>query len=156
MNYLNFKLDKPILIMGLPGSGKSTLARALANKLSLVHWNADEVRGSLNKDLGFSIADRIEQATRMRFLCDTVLRSGQGVIADFVCPTRATQEAFGPAYVIYVDRLSEGRYEDTNRIFTPPLVSHVHIRYGLSVEEELHQVLASLVVDGYLHASEPM
>ena len=56
---------RKILIMGLPGAGKSTLARALALRLNAVHFDADEIRQNINKDLGFSVADRLEQARRM-------------------------------------------------------------------------------------------
>ena len=109
-----------ILVMGLPGAGKTTLAEALARELSCVHFNADEVRREINKDLGFSKEDRIEQARRMGVLCDIASRYGSHVVADFVCPTPETREAFGPAYVVWVDRIKEGRFEDTNKMFVPP------------------------------------
>ena len=65
-----------VLICGLPGSGKTTLAEALARELQCVHFNADEIRKEINKDLGFSIDDRIEQARRMGILCDIASRWG--------------------------------------------------------------------------------
>jgi energy-coupling factor transporter ATP-binding protein EcfA2 len=112
-----------LLIMGLPGSGKTTLARTLAPMINAVHFNADEVRAHLNKDLGYSVADRIEQATRMGWLCDQIVKAGMVAIADFVCPTRETRTAFkagGNAFVVWIDRIDRGRFEDTNRLFTPP------------------------------------
>ena len=114
------KQPQRILIMGLPGSGKTTLARALAPKLKAVHWNADAVRAHINSHLGFSEQDRIEQARRMGWLCDQVTAAGSWAIADFVCPTPITRAAFGPATVIWVDTIKEGRYEDTNKMFIPP------------------------------------
>jgi adenylylsulfate kinase-like enzyme len=87
---------RKILVMGLPGAGKTTLARELAPRLRAPLFNADEVRASISRDLGFSIEDRIEHARRMGWLCDRVVEAGGMVVADFVCPTRATRRAFGP------------------------------------------------------------
>jgi adenylylsulfate kinase len=118
----NFHVVKKILIMGLPGAGKTTLARQLAPRLNAVHFNADEVRANVNKDLGFSEVDRIEQARRMGWLCDQVVKVGCFAIADFICPTPATRDAFlsgGEAYVIFVDRIQAGAFADTNRLFVP-------------------------------------
>ncbi|WP_426426170.1 AAA family ATPase [Bradyrhizobium genosp. A] len=42
--------------MGLPGTGKTTLAKALAPRLNAVHFNADEVRANVNKDLGLAVS----------------------------------------------------------------------------------------------------
>jgi len=114
---------RKILIMGLPGAGKTTLARLLAAKLNAVFFNADQVRTHLNKDLGFSLADRIEQARRLGWLCDQVTMTGAYVIADFVCPTPETRSAFragGDTFVIWVDRIASGRFEDTNDLFVAP------------------------------------
>ncbi len=109
-----------ILVMGLPGAGKTTLAKALAAELQCAHFNADEVRKEINKDLGFSLEDRIEQARRMGVLCDIAGRQGAHVIADFVCPTEETREAFNADFVIWVDRIKTSRYNDTNSLFVPP------------------------------------
>jgi hypothetical protein len=57
---------------GLPGAGKTTLARELAPLLSAVVFNADDVRQNINRYLGFSPEDRIEQARRIGWLCNKV------------------------------------------------------------------------------------
>lgn len=109
-----------ILIMGLPGSGKTTLAEQLAHQLRCVHFNGDEVRKEINKDLGFNIEDRLEQARRMGVLCDIASRYGAPVIADFVCPTPETRKLFNADFTVWVDRIEKGRFEDTNKLFVPP------------------------------------
>ncbi len=106
--------------MGLPGAGKTTLATELAKQLKAVHFNADEIRKKINKDLKFSIEDRMEQARRMGVLCDIVVRAGHFAIADFVCPTEETRRVFNADIIIWVDRIEKGRFEDTNIIFTSP------------------------------------
>ena len=117
---------RKILIMGLPGAGKTTLAKALMPRLNAVHFNADSVRENISKDLGFAHADRVEHARRMGWLCDRVVDSGTYAIADFVCPTEATRAAFGEAFVVWVDRIKQGRFADTNAMFEEP--SHWDVR----------------------------
>src|SRR5215468_5759265 len=121
---------RKILIMGLPGAGKTTLAHALAPLLNAVTFNADAVRAKLSRDLGFSHEDRIEHARRMGWMCDRVLDAGGTAIADFICPTEATRAAFGDAFTIWVDRISAGRFEDTNEMFVAPA------RFDLRVSAE--------------------
>jgi hypothetical protein len=116
-------MHRKILVMGLPGAGKTTLAKALAPRLNAVHFNADDVRRELSKDLGFSASDRIEHARRMGWLCDQVVKTGCFAVADFICPTPETRAAFtlgGDAFIVFVDRIAEGRFVDTNRMFVPP------------------------------------
>jgi cytidyltransferase-like protein len=121
-------LRRKILIMGLPGAGKTTLAMALAPLLNAVVFNADAVRANLSRDLGFSLEDRLEHARRMGWMCDRVVEAGGTVIADFICPTEETRAAFGATFTIWVDRISAGRFEDTNRMFVGP--EHYDLRVG--------------------------
>src|SRR5262245_64407423 len=114
------ELMRKILIMGLPGAGKTTLAADLAPLLNAVVFNADAVRTNLSRDLGFSHSDRVEHARRMGWMCDRVVEAGGTAIADFVCPTEETRAAFGEAFTIWVDRITAGRFEDTNRMFEAP------------------------------------
>jgi adenylylsulfate kinase len=111
---------KKILIMGLPGSGKTSLAKILVPRLNGVHFNADAVRANINKDLGFTPEDRIEHARRMGWLCDRVVEAGTYAIADFICPTNRTRDAFGDAFVVWVDRIKKSRFPDTDALFESP------------------------------------
>lgn len=119
--------NRKILIVGLPGAGKTTLALALAPMLKAVLFDADAVRANINCGLGYSLEDRIEHARRMGWLCDRVVEAGHTAIADFVCPTPETRAAFGNAFVVFVDRIQKGRFEDTNRLFVPPATYDLRI-----------------------------
>jgi hypothetical protein len=111
-----------IQIIGLPGSGKTELAKALKERINAIHLNADEVRSGVNSDLGFSEADRIEQARRMGEMARLIAKQGVApVVVDFVCPTDLTRSAFGkPDILIFMDTIEEGRFEDTNKMFERP------------------------------------
>jgi len=121
---------RKILVCGQAGAGKTTLAKALAPRIGACHFEADEVRKHINKDLGFSVEDRIEQARRMGWLCDQVVQGGGIAIADFICPTPATREAFverGAAVTVWVDRIQIGRYADTNKLFKGPVFWDIRV-----------------------------
>jgi cytidyltransferase-like protein len=135
---------RKILIMGLPGAGKTTLAAVLGPLLNAVIFNADAVRANLSPDLGFTHEDRIEHARRMGWMCDRVVEAGGTAIADFVCPTEETRAAFGAAFTIWVDRIRAGRFEDTNRMFTPPVRFDLRVSAGGEPQDWARQVLARL------------
>ena len=118
-----------ILVMGLPGSGKTTLAEQLSERLPAVWFNADEIRNNINKDLSFSNNDRIEQSRRMSLLCDIALRNRvvSYTIADFVCPTDQTRKTFNPDYIIWMNTIQKGRFQDTNKIFEKPDFYNIEI-----------------------------
>jgi adenylylsulfate kinase len=105
-----------ILICGLPGSGKSTLADTLSEIVGAVWINADEVREHYD-DWDFTPEGRERQAQRMRYLSDGAILSKRIVIADFVAPTAALRKQYDPDYIIWMDTINEGRYEDTNAMF---------------------------------------
>ena len=114
-----------ILIMGLPGAGKTTLALNLLNYFSPdVLWlNADEIRRKFD-DWDFSHEGRIRQSRRMREIADVSNRDY--IIADFVCPLEEMRDIYDPHFLIWVDTIAEGRFEDTNRAFVPP--DHYDVR----------------------------
>lgn len=108
-----------VLVFGLPGSGKSTLSEPLAEQVEGVWINADAVREKYN-DWDFSDEGRMRQAARMRHLADGVSMAGKIAIADFVCPFQKARDEFEPDYVIWMDTIKEGRFEDTNKVFEKP------------------------------------
>jgi len=107
-----------ILICGLPGSGKSTLAEPFADLIGGVWINADKVREKYN-DWDFTPEGRIRQAQRMKHLADGVCMAGKIAVSDFVCPTKEAREEFGADYIVWMDTIKEGRFEDTNKMFQP-------------------------------------
>lgn len=144
-------MKKPIkiLIMGLPGSGKTTLGKKLAEKINAVHFNADEIREHINKELKFSLNDRIEHARRMGWLCDQVIKAGHNVVADFVCPTLETRDAFNieNSYVIYMNTIEKGRFEDTNKMFVTPTKVNYEFTKWYDVDEMVNDLVLNICDD---------
>ncbi len=52
---------------------------------------------------------------------------GNIVIADFICPTPEARKLFPADYVIWVDTIKEGRFEDTNQMFIKPEKYDFHV-----------------------------
>lgn len=129
--------------MGLPGSGKTTLARALSIELNAVHLNADEIRESLN-DWDFSYEGRLRQAKRMKDMADNLNSKEQISIADFVCPTNETRDIFKSDFTIFIDRINESKYKDTNQLFEKPSNFDVCIKNGLTLKEEINVIKEQL------------
>ena len=117
---------KKILIMGLPGSGKTTLASELVPLLNARWLNNDKVRKAAN-DWDFSEEGRVRQAKRMADLAIKQKQEGNYVIADFICPTPETRSLFPADYIVWVDTIKEGRFEDTNQMFVKPEKYDCHV-----------------------------
>ena len=123
-------MTRKILIMGLPGSGKTTLAKSLKQKLDhCYHLNADEVRQKYD-DWDFSEDGRIRQSERMSNLADSYLKTHKYCICDFVCPTLDTVKIFNADYLIYMNTIREGRFDDTNKMFQRP-----NFNFGVKVKD---------------------
>ena len=105
--------------MGLPGAGKTTLADALAKKIKAKRLNADEVRKEAN-DWDFSEEGRKRQAKRMSDFALKLKNEGNNVIADFICPTPEARKLFPADYIVWVDTIKSGRFDDTNKMFVKP------------------------------------
>ena len=132
-----------VQIIGLPGTGKTALAKEICRRTDAIHINADAVRDDLSSDLGFKVEDRIEQARRLGALSRLISNQGKLVVTDFVNPTKETRESFGDAdVVVWVDRIDEGRFEDTNKIWEEPSLIDLKLSFGMTVEEEAIEVLS--------------
>ncbi|WP_375395008.1 sulfate adenylyltransferase subunit CysN [uncultured Sphingomonas sp.] len=82
---------------GLSGAGKSTIANLVAKKLHRMNRHAflldgDNVRHGLNKDLGFTEADRIENIRRVGEVAKLMADAGLIVITAFISPFRAERD----------------------------------------------------------------
>ncbi len=112
--------------MGLPGSGKTTLASELVPLLKAKWLNADEVRKEAN-DWDFSPEGRTRQAKRMWEKAKEFKNLGNNVVADFICPTPAARALFPADYIIWMDTIKEGRFDDTNKMFIKPEKFDYHV-----------------------------
>jgi bifunctional enzyme CysN/CysC len=95
---LKGRRGKVVWLTGLPGAGKSTIADALERRLHGlgVHTyvlDGDNVRGRLNRDLGFNPADRAENVRRVAEVAALMLDAGLTVIVALVSPFRADRAA---------------------------------------------------------------
>ena len=112
--------------MGLPGAGKTTLANELAKLIKSKRLNADEIRRAAN-DWDFSEEGRIRQSRRMSEVALKLKNEGNNVIADFICPTPEARKLFPADYIVWVDTIKEGRFEDTNQMFVKPEKFDFHV-----------------------------
>ena len=112
--------------MGLPGAGKTTLANELAKLIKSKRLNADEIRRAAN-DWDFSEEGRTRQSKRMSEVALKLKNEGNNVIADFICPTPEARKLFPAEYIIWVDTIQKGRFEDTNQMFVKPEKFDFHV-----------------------------
>jgi bifunctional enzyme CysN/CysC len=93
------KNQRPVVLWftGLSGSGKSTIANEVEKRLNLMNrhtflLDGDNVRHGLNKDLGFTEADRIENIRRVGEVAKLMADAGLIVLTAFISPFRAERE----------------------------------------------------------------
>ncbi len=112
--------------MGLPGAGKTTLANELAKLIKSKRVNADEIRKAAG-DWDFSEEGRKRQAKRMSEAAIKLKNEGNNVIADFICPTPEARKLFTADYIVWVDTIKKGRFDDTNQMFVKPENYNCHV-----------------------------
>lgn len=95
----DLKNQKPAVLWftGLSGAGKSTIANIVEKKLARMNrhtflLDGDNVRHGLNKDLGFTDADRVENVRRVGEVARLMTDAGLIVITAFISPFRAERE----------------------------------------------------------------
>jgi len=86
-----------IWFTGLSGSGKSTIANRVEQKLLASHHHTyaldgDNVRHGLNKDLGFTEADRVENIRRVAEVAKLMVDAGLIVLVSFISPFRSERD----------------------------------------------------------------
>ena len=97
--HASLKNQKPKVLWftGLSGSGKSTIANEVEKRLNLMNrhtflLDGDNVRHGLNRDLGFTEADRIENIRRVGEVAKLMADAGLIVLTAFISPFRAERE----------------------------------------------------------------
>ncbi len=114
--HAGLKNQKPAVLWftGLSGAGKSTIANLVEKKLHRMNrhtflLDGDNVRHGLNKDLGFTEADRIENIRRVGEVAKLMTDAGLIVITAFISPFRAEREMVralipeGEFFEVFVD-----------------------------------------------------
>lgn len=97
--HANLKNQKPLVLWftGLSGSGKSTIANEVEKRLHIMNrhtylLDGDNVRHGLNRDLGFTDADRVENIRRIGEVAKLMTNAGLIVLTAFISPFRAERE----------------------------------------------------------------
>ena len=125
------KNQKPAVLWmtGLSGSGKSTIANIVEKKLARMNrhtflLDGDNVRHGLNKDLGFTDADRVENIRRVGEVAKLMTDAGLIVITAFISPFRSERDMVrsmmqpGEFVEVFVDTpLAEAEKRDVKGLY---------------------------------------
>jgi bifunctional enzyme CysN/CysC len=125
------KGQKPVVLWftGLSGSGKSTIANLVEKALAAEGkhtylLDGDNVRHGLNRDLGFTDADRVENIRRVGEVARLMTDGGLIVITAFISPFRAERQMVrdmmkvGEFFEIFIDTpLTEAERRDVKGLY---------------------------------------
>ena len=172
--------QRPLVLWftGLSGAGKSTIANLVEKKLHAMGRHSylldgDNLRHGLNKDLGFTEADRVENIRRVAEVARLMIDAGLIVLTAFISPFRAEREMArslvgeGEFLEIYIDTpLQVAEHRDVKGLYKkarsgklanftgvdspyePPQAPEIHINTGTMTPAQA----ASLIVDRLLGA----
>lgn len=136
-----------IWMTGFSGAGKTTLATLLEQQLhargfKTVLLDGDRLRSGLNKDLGFSAADRSENIRRTAEMASIAKDAGLVVLVSLISPTRAdrahARSIVGPGFVeVFVDcPLEECIQRDVKGLYAKATAGKIQEFTGISAEYE--------------------
>jgi bifunctional enzyme CysN/CysC len=155
---LKHQTPRCIWFTGLSGSGKSTVANMLEKRLHAdgrhtYMLDGDNVRHGLNRDLGFSEADRVENLRRVGEVAKLMVDAGLIVLVSFISPFRAdrqtARELFEPGEFIevHVDTpLAECERRDVKGLYAKARRGELKNFTGIDSPYE-PPVAAELVID---------
>ncbi|HMN46829.1 MAG TPA: adenylyl-sulfate kinase [Povalibacter sp.] len=129
--HAGLKNQKPgvLWLTGLSGAGKSTIANLVEKKLARMNrhtflLDGDNVRHGLNKDLGFTDADRVENIRRVGEVAKLMTDAGLIVITAFISPFRAERKMVrqmireGEFHEVFVDTpLAQAEARDVKGLY---------------------------------------
>lgn len=149
---------KVIWFTGFSGSGKSTIANALEQKLVAMGrhtmlLDGDNVRHGLNKDLGFTETDRVENIRRIGEVARLMTDAGLMVITAFISPYRAEREMVksllhnGEFFEVYLNTpLEVCERRDVKGLYKKARQGHIPNFTGISAPYEV-PLSPDLVID---------
>jgi adenylylsulfate kinase len=141
---LKKQCPKVLWLTGLSGSGKSTIANALETRLHANGYHTyildgDNIRHGLNRDLGFSNEDRVENIRRVAEVAKLMADAGLIVIVSFISPFRAdralarTMMAGDEFVEVFVDTpLQECIRRDPKGLYRKALMGDIQQFTGIS------------------------
>jgi bifunctional enzyme CysN/CysC len=172
---------------GLSGAGKSTVANLVEKRLHSLGrhtytLDGDNVRHGLNKDLGFTDADRVENIRRVAEVSRLMLDAGLIVLVSFISPFRSERQLArelvpsGEFFEVFVDtpieeaekRDPKGLYKKARRgelknftgidsPYEPPMNPEIHLHTALySPEAAAEEILKKLRDAGMLYPADEL
>ena len=106
------------------GSGPVGLHKQHAAKA----WSNFDQRESLSVSDSFNLSSQSDvEAGNIAITLSNSMSDGNYVVADFICPTPEARSLFPADFIIWVDTIKEGRFDDTNKMFVKPDKYDFHV-----------------------------